>query len=179
MMKELADQPTDLKHWLWQILPPMLILVVLVLTASGTNLLFAAVIFILPMLISIISLVVKLVRYKTHKHRLLRPALTILFFAILILAARSSYQTALNETVEAAKLIHGVCNQQMSCPIIPNGWQRNETSVTKKVGWIYNYLATYHVTEDGFYIYLYWGPDTGNYIRGGVGKELTSEVRSN
>ena len=91
--------------------------------------------------------------------------------------ARWSYQTALDETVEAAKLIHGSCNQLMTCPVIPDGWDKNQTSITKKVGNLYDYLATYHVTEDGFYIYLYWGPGTGN-IKGGIGKDLTSEVRS-
>ena len=70
------DKP-DIKHWLWQIIPPMVILAVLFGTTSGTSLVFLVGLFIFPVLISVISLIIKLFRFNKRKYFLLRPFLTI------------------------------------------------------------------------------------------------------
>jgi hypothetical protein len=67
------------KHWLYQIIPPLLMLGILFSTDSGTALVFLAGTLIIPTLISAISIIVKLLKFKKRKYFLVRPLLTIVF----------------------------------------------------------------------------------------------------
>ena len=94
------------KHWLFQVIPPLLMLGILFATNNGSALVFLAGFFILPVLFSIISIIVKLIFFKKRKYFLIRPLLTIIVFAFIMGLALSTYDIALKQAVSAAELIH-------------------------------------------------------------------------
>lgn len=163
------EKEINVKHWLFQILPPLSILCILFLTDNGTSLVFLAGIFIIPFLISIFSVIAKLIQFKKKKYFLVRPLLTIVFFFFIFVIAHWTYKVALKETISAAKIIHEECNQNLICPENPVGWNVDDSSVKRnKFGFWFKYTAIYSYQPKSFKIHIYRGPDTGVDINGGV-----------
>ena len=164
----------DIKHWLSQTLPPLLILSILFTTTNGTSLVFLSGIFVIPVLISLISLLIKVFKYKERKHFMLRPALTILFFFIVLSIAQWSYKIALEDAVNAARIIQEECNQFSSCPNNPKGWDVDRSRISRNdLGIWFKYQANYQYKPNSFNIRVYQGPDIGDNITGGVNLPFT------
>ena len=154
------------KHWLFQILPPCLMLLPLLITKDGTGFVFLAGIFILPALISILSILIKLFSFKRKKHFFLRPILTVLFMVFLFVVASWSKSIALEEAVTIAESLLNQCNAMSKCPDKPDGWEIDRYSARAKLGSWYKYHASYTTDEQGFKISLYYGPDYSDLISG-------------
>ena len=162
-------QPLGMKHWLYQIVPPLLMLCVLFSTSSGTSLVFLAGIFIIPVLVSLISIIAKLIFFKKRKHYLVRPLLTIAIFILIFIIANWTYKIALDQTIDEARLIHQQCNDNFACPENPAGWQKDGSRIRKNdLGFWLKYSAAYYYNKDSFNIRVYQGPDLGDNIGGGV-----------
>ena len=157
------------KYWLHQVIPPLLMLGILFSTDSGTALVFMAGIFIIPTLISTLSIIVKLFNFKKRKYFLVRPLLTIVFFILILVISQWSYKIALEQATSAAQVIHGECNSKSYCPENPSGWDVNDSRITKRdLGFWLKYSALYYYNEKDFKIRVYQGPDLGETITGGV-----------
>lgn len=170
-----------LRHWLLQILPPLLMLSVLFAATQGPSLVYLAGLFVIPVLISAISILAKLIFFGKRKYFLVRPALTIAIFVLLLVIADLSYDRALAQTVESARAIHRHCNDQGVCPRRPGGWLVEGSRIRRNdLGDWLSYPASYHYDEAGFEIRVYRGPDIGDVIRGGVGRafEVTPYVEN-
>lgn len=107
------------KHWLYQLIPPLLMLAILFTTNKGPALVFLAGIFIIPVLFSLISIIAKLIYFKKKKYFLPRPVLTIAIFILILSIAHWTYSVALEQAISTANIIHEQCNQDISCPENP------------------------------------------------------------
>jgi hypothetical protein len=58
---EKENETLGLKHWLLQVIPPSLMLCVIFTTTSGTSLVFIAGFLVLPVVVSLISIIAKLI----------------------------------------------------------------------------------------------------------------------
>ena len=162
-------QSPGLKHWLLQLIPPLLLSGVLLATNSGTSLVFLTGILVLPLLVSLISILVKLIRFRQRKYYLVRPLLVVAIFILIIHIANWSYGTALEQAIDEARIIHDQCNQHSTCPNNPVGWQVDDSIIRKNdLGRWFNYTALYFYDEASFNIRVYQGPDRGDIITGGV-----------
>ena len=158
------------RHWLLQAIPPSLILLTLFSTRSGTALVFIVGFFVIPVLVSLVSILFKLLDFRNRKFFLVRPVLTIVFFFMVIAIAQISYSTALEQATEAATILHEQCNTNGVCPAQPEGWIVNERRISRRdLGGLYKYTASYYYEPYSFSIRVYQGPDLGEVIRGGVG----------
>jgi hypothetical protein len=72
-----AHEKPGKKHWLFQVIPPLLMLGVFVITTNGTSLVFLVGLLLLPVLVSFVSIIVRLISFKKKKYFLVRPVLTI------------------------------------------------------------------------------------------------------
>ena len=157
------------KHWLYQVIPPLLMLCVLFATDNGTALVFLAGMFILPVLISVLSIIVKLFNLKKRKFYLARPSLTIVFFILILGISQWTYKIALEQAISAAKAVHDECNSKSYCPENPTGWEINDSRIIKRdLGFWFTYSASYYYNKEDFKIRVYQGPDLGETITGGV-----------
>ena len=157
------------KHWLYQVIPPLLMLCVLFATDSGAAMVFLAGIFMLPTLISVISIITKLFQIKKKKYYLVRPLLTISLFTLILGIAQWTYRIALEQASSAAKAIHDECNLKSYCPENPPGWDIDGSRIIKRdLGFWLKYSASYHYNNKNFEIRVYHGPDLGETITGGV-----------
>ena len=172
-----SDMPTSKKtavnpgwkHWLFQVVPPLLMLCLFLATSSGTSLVFMAGFLILPVLISLISIIAKLIFFKKRKYHLVRPALTVAVFILIFVIAHWTYAMALEHTVREAREIHRQCNRNQVCPASPAGWQGKDSWVRRNdLGFWLKYTASYYRDGNRFSIRLYQGPDLGDVINGGV-----------
>ncbi len=162
-------QTPGMKHWLYQIVPPLFMLCVLFATSSGTSLVFLAGIFIIPVLVSFISIIVKLIFFKKRKYYLIRPLLTIATFILILIIANRTYKIALAQTIDEARIIHQQCNHNLICPENPVGWQNRGSRIGKSdLGFWLKYSASYYYSKESFNIRVYQGPDLGDIIKGGV-----------
>ncbi|MFT5395940.1 MAG: hypothetical protein ACI85N_001128 [Gammaproteobacteria bacterium] len=157
------------KHWLYQVIPPLLMLGILFSTDNGAALIFLMGILIIPALISALSIFVKLFKFKKRKHYLVRPLLTIVFFILILATSQWSYKIALEQATSAAQVIHGECNSKSYCPEIPSGWEVDGSRIIKRdLGFWLKYSASYYYNKDDFIIRVHQGPDLGETITGGV-----------
>jgi len=142
---------------------------VLLTTTSGTSLVFITGFLLLPVLVSLISIIAKLIFIRKKKYYLVRPLLTLAVFVLVLWFANWMYQLALEQTVDAASAIHQQCNEDSACPESPAGW-RNETSGVSKrdFGFWFKFIALYQSSQGSFSIRVYQGPDIGDTITGGV-----------
>lgn len=164
-----GNQTLGMKHWLLQVIPPMSMLGLLIATTSGTSLVFLVGLLILPVLFSLISIVAKLIFFKKRKHYLVRPLLVIAMFILIIYIANWSYQVALEQTINEARMIHDQCNKNLICPENPVGWQVDDAMIRKDdLGFWLKYTALYRYDKAGFNMRVYKGPDIGDNITGGV-----------
>ena len=163
------NQPPGIRHWLFQIVPPLLMFGVLLTTRNGTSLVFVASFLLLPVLVSLISIIAKLIFFKKKKYHLIRPVLTIAVFILILWFANWTYQIALDQTVDEASSMHQQCNEDLTCPESPAGWQNDRSSVSRKdFGIWFKYIALYQYHKESFSIRVYQGPDIGDTITGGV-----------
>ena len=163
------NQPPGIRHWLFQVVPPLLMFGVLLTTSSGTSLVFVAGLLLLPVLVSLISIVAKLIFFSKKKYHLLRPLLTIAVFVLIMWFANWTYQIALDQTVNEASSMHQQCNEELACPESPAGWQKERSGISKKkFGFWFKYIALYQYNKGSFSIRVYQGPDIGDTITGGV-----------
>ena len=152
-----------------QIVPPLLMFAILPMTTSGTALVYLSGLLLLPVLVSVISIVVKAIFFRKKKYHLVRPLLTIAVFLAIIFIANRTYQVALEQTVIEARKIHRQCNENSACPENPQGWLRDGSWIRKTdLGPWFKYTASYHYDKRHFRIRVYQGPDTGDNISGGV-----------
>ncbi len=157
------------KHWFYQIIPPSLMLSILFATRNGTSLVFLTGIFVLPVLISFLSILFKLLNFKKRKYFLIRPLLTISFFILILGIAHWSYSIALKQVINEATRIHQYCNENLSCPLNPVGWEVDEDRIKKNdLGFWLKYSASYYYDKESFDIRVYQGPDMGDTISGGI-----------
>ena len=162
-------QPPGIRHWLLQVVPPLLMFGVLLTTTNGTSLVFVASFLLLPVLVSLISIIAKLIFFNRKKYHLVRPLLTLGVFALILLFANWTYQIALDQTVAEARSLHQQCNQNLSCPESPAGWHKDGSSVSRKdFGSWFKYITMYRYNKGNFSIRVYQGPDIGDTITGGV-----------
>ncbi len=168
---EKDNRSPGMKHWLFQITPPSLMLCVFFTTTNGTSLVFIAGFLVLPVIVSLISIIAKLIFYKKRKYYLARPLLTIAMFVLVLVVANWTYQTALDQTIGEARNIHQQCKDNGACPENPVGWQKDGSWVRKdELGFWLKYIASYHYANESFDIRLYRGPDLGDIISGGVNR---------
>jgi len=157
------------KHWLYQVIPPSLMLFILFATDNGTALVYLTGIYILPVLISILSIIVKIFKFKKKKYYLVRPFLTIVFFILILAISQWTYKIALEQATSAAQLIHDECNSKSFCPENPSGWEVNDSRIVKRdLGFWLKYSASYYYSKEDFEMRVYQGPDLGETITGGV-----------
>ena len=166
-----------IKHWLWQIIPPVLMLAVLLATDNGAALVFLLGIFVIPALISILSVIAKLIFFHKRKYFLPRPLLTLAVFMLVFISAQWSYSVARDQARVAAGMIHDQCNMEILCPIHPHGWEIDGSRVSRRFGIWFTYPATYMYRQRSFVIHLQQGFDLGDNITGG--DELELEVKRN
>lgn len=156
-------------HWLYQFAPPLIMVSPLVWTSSGTSLVYLVGLLLLPVLISLVSIVVKLIRFRKKKYFLVRPLLTIVLFVLVLVIAGWTYRIARDQAIEEARIIHLQCNQESSCPKNPGGWQAQDSRIFRSdLGFWLKYTASYQYEEKGFVIRVYRGPDLGDIISGGI-----------
>jgi predicted membrane protein len=166
-----------IRHWLFQIVPPLFMLSILLFTRNGSSLVFLAGFFVLPVLISFFSIIFKLILFKKKKYFLLRPILTIITFLLILGIAQWTYNFALEQATNEVKTIHETCNKKMTCPSNPEGWKVNSTSIRRDdFGFWFKYPAIYSYDPEKLNIRVYRGPDIGEVITGGV--NLPFEVKS-
>lgn len=166
--------PFGTRHWLFQFTPPLLMLGVFLMTTSGTALVFITGFLILPVLISLISIIAKLILFKTRKYYLVRPLLTIAIFVLIFVIAHWTYAVARDQAIAAAGKIHRQCNEIKTCPANPAGWQTGDSRSGKiDLGLWLKYPASYYPEKESFRIRLYQGPDLGDVISGGVDLPFT------
>lgn len=166
------------KHWLLQVIPPTLMLCVLFSTTRGTSLVFIAGFLALPVLVSLVSIVFKLIAFRRRKYFLVRPLLTVAIFVLIFFIADRTYQSALGQAIEEAREIHRQCNETGKCPEHPPGWQGNGSRVGRiDLGIWFKYVALYTANNGSFEVRLYRGPDTGDIISGGAGVPFAVAAR--
>lgn len=163
------------RHWLFQVLPPGLILLVLFATENGSGLVFILGIFLLPVLVSVVSLIAKLIFLHKRKYFLLRPGLTIAFFILVFQVANLSYSVALDQAVAEAEKIQMQCIRDAFCTSNPAGWTTNGMRASQRFGSWFVYQANYRADDKVFVIDLFQGPDLGDTITGGVNLAVKSE----
>ena len=164
-----ASKRFGVRHWLFQIAPPTLILLTLFSTRNGAALVFLAGFFVIPVLVSLISIVLKLFAFRTRRYFLPRPALTVVFFTAVLAIAHWSYAAALGQATNAAERLHSQCQSDLACPAEPKGWEVDGRRISRRdLGTLYKYSASYHYNPDSFDIRLYQGPDLGHVLTGGV-----------
>jgi len=158
-----------MRHWLLQLIPPLLMLGLFFTTRSGTSLVFLAGLLVIPVVISVISIIAKLMVYRKRKYHLPRPLLTLAVFGLILYLAHWSYESAFEQAVAAAGQIHDQCRQDSACPENPGGWQVDGSRVGRNdFGVWLKYPASYRADDESFHIRLYRGPDSGDNIAGGV-----------
>lgn len=156
-------------HWLLQVIPPLLMLGILFATENGTALVFLTGLLIIPVFISIISIIGKLIFYTKRKYYLIRPCLTVAVFILILAIAQWAYNIALEQATSEARIIHEQCNEYSVCPEHPAGWTVDGSQIRKNdFGFWLKYQASYYYNEQGFDIRVYQGPDLGHNIIGGV-----------
>ena len=166
-----------MRHWFLQIAPPTTILLTLFSTQKGAALVFLVGIFVVPVLVSLISIVFKLVTFKKRKYFLLRPTLTVFFFVSAMAIAQWSYSVALGQATDAAEVLHQQCKSDLACPAEPKGWDVDGRRVSRRdLGTLYKYSASYYYDSDVFDIRVYQGPDLGHIITGGVDVPFSVEA---
>lgn len=171
---ESAVAPAKLRHWLLQILPPVLAFCILLMTASGSSLVYLVGFLVLPVLFSLISIIAKLICFHRKKRFLVRPLLTIAVFMAIFAIGTWTYQHALEQAIDAARLIHQQCNRDAICPQHPAGWQRDGSMLRRDdLGSWLNYIALYRYDSASFSIRIHQGPDLGDVISGGVNLPFT------
>ena len=169
-------RPPAIRHWLLQTLPPLLMFGIFFMTRSGSALVFLIGFLLLPVLISLISIVAKLVRYRQRRRYLLRPILTVAVFISIFAIAESTYQAGRTQAIAAGRVIQQQCQLQGACPDTPAGWQKIDSRVRKNdLGNWLHYIAMYQQDGRRFSIRLYRGPDIGDVISGGVDQPFTVE----
>ncbi|MDJ0708772.1 MAG: hypothetical protein QNJ14_00210 [Woeseiaceae bacterium] len=168
-----ANKQPGLQHWLFQIVPPLTILVPLLGTRNGAGLVFLIGFFVIPVLISMISILFKLLAFKKRKYFLVRPVLMIVLFVGALSITQWSYSSALVKAEEAAAVLHQQCQSDGVCPANPDGWDVDGRRISRRdLGSFYRYTASYYYQADYFEIRVYQGPDLGNVISGGVDTPL-------
>jgi hypothetical protein len=169
-------ETTGTKHWLFQVIPPLLMLCILFATESGTSLVFLAGIFIIPVFISLISIIAKLIFFKKRKCYLVRPVLTVAVFFLILSIAHWTYNVALGQAINAAKIIHQQCNENSVCPVNPVDWKVDDLRIRRNdLGYWLTYSASYYYNKETFNIRVYKGSDSGDIITGGVNIPLKVE----
>lgn len=167
-----------MRHWLLQVVPPLLMLGIFFATSNGTSLVFLAGLLVIPVLVSIISIIAKLIFFKKRKYHLARPLLTLAVFGLILYLANLTYESALDQAVAAGRQIHEQCIRDSACPENPAGWVADGGRVGRyDFGSWLQYIASYHADDQSFRILLYRGPDSGNRISGGVGLPLKVTAR--
>ena len=163
------DKTLGAKHWLYQTIPPLLMLGILFSTDKGTALVYLAGLFIIPTLFSFISILIKLSNLSRKKYYLVRPILTIVIFFLILVISQWTYNIALEQATRAAQTIHDECNLKAYCPDNPIGWEVEDARITKRdLGFWLKYSASYYYKKEYFNIRVYQGPDIGETITGGV-----------
>ena len=163
-----AEFRPGLKHWLFQLLPPFLMLVPIIITKDGTGFVFLAGIFIFPTLISILSVLFKLFSFNKNKYYFARPILTVLFMAVLFVISLWSQSIAKEQALTIAKSMLAECITKLKCPDKPVGWEIDGYNARTKLGGWYKYHASYMADEKGFQISIYYGPDYADLISGNI-----------
>lgn len=163
-------------HWAFQILPPTLILGTLFMAGNGAALVFLVGFFLVPFFFSFLSIILKLLAFRSRKYYLPRPVLTVTFFFLVLAIAQWSYRVALDQATAAAQELHEQCNASGVCPENPAGWSIDGTRVSRNdFGFWHTYSASYSYNPESFDIRVYQGPDIGDVISGGV--DLSFEVQ--
>jgi hypothetical protein len=164
-----SNEALGIKHWLYQVIPPLSMLGVLFATNKGTGLIYFAGILLFPALISFFSVIIKLIFFKKKKYFLIRPCLTIVIFGLVFAIAQWPYDIALEDAISSAKIIHQQCNDDLVCPERPEGWEVDDSRIRRNdLGSWFKYSASYQYNENNFDINVYKMPDLGGNITGGV-----------
>ncbi len=158
----------QLLHWTSQIIPPLSLMVLF--SRHGPGFWFLIGIPILCLLISSITLAIKLCNFKKNKRFLIRPILTISISSVLFIIASYSYNVATAEADEIFKIIDAQCKLNNACPLQIKGWKELEAGkrYRTKVGGYITYPLTYYNSENKFSLYLYQSLDLGKYYEGGI-----------
>lgn len=188
----------DAWYWFWQLAPPLLFF-----TAVLSNLLFGVpfvilLVFSVPFVAigSLVSILVRLMRFSKQRPFLMRPALTLTIAVLLMSQASSSFDLAHEQAVEAAEQVNVICREAGRCPRVPDGWtagssDRRPTNraaaiserdhsgeVAKALGSWIPVRADYHPDADEFQIYLQhpMTPMLIWAIRGGAQRPVTATL---
>ena len=167
-------ESSKLVHWSSQIVPPLLC--IFIFSTHGPGMWFLLGIPLFCLLISVISLSIKLFNYKKNKIYIVRPLLTIFIALLLFSIATTSYNIAKIETIEIAKKIEEECKLKSICPKNIKDWHSvsNFGDYKTKVGGFITYPLFYTYKEKEFSLYLYQSLDMGDTYTGGVNLDLNS-----
>ena len=155
-------------HWIRQIVPPLSLL--MAFSTHGPGFWFLIGIPVLCLLISLITLIIRLCNFKKNKKLIIRPILTISISSVLFIIASYSYSIATSEADEIFKSIDAQCKLNNVCPRQIEGWEELEAgkSYRKKVGGFIRYPLTYYNYENKFSLYLHQFSDLGKNYDGGI-----------
>jgi hypothetical protein len=163
------NKTLGIKHWLFQVIPPLSTVGVLFATNKGSALIYLAGILVIPVLISFFSIIIKLIFFKKKKYFLIRPCLTIAIFIFIFAIFQWSYDIALEDAISSAKVIHQQCNDDLVCPEHPESWKVDDSRILRNdLGSWFKYSASYNYNTNTFDISVYKGRDSGENITGGV-----------
>ena len=144
-------------HWFYQIIPPLLLL--LLFTRQGPGLWFATAVVFMLGFISIISILVMVFRFRKNKRFLLRPILTSVVAFSFYALATSSLKEAKEQAVTIAKNIEALCIKDNVCP---------QSIEHPKVGHFVSYPIRYVNSGSDFTLYLIQSLDWGTRYSSGV-----------
>ncbi len=148
-------------HWLKQILPPLTLL--LFLSKNGISLTFLSGVSLIFLLISIISISIKLFNFSKHKKHLLRPALTSIIAIGINLHSQHSYNIAKDEFYLIARKIESYCDNNTRCPDKMQGWEKLKKGMQYKklIGGSITYPVIYTPHDKTFELYMKRFTDLG------------------
>ena len=176
------ESKPDIKHWLAQSLPPLVLLTAF-FYGDGNLLWYWASIGSLVGIICLISILYSLIKFSEKKYFLLRPALCLFFIIILYSSAIQTYDTAFEEAQTYAEDLQNQCIINERCPRIqPEG---DTGYVNMEFGKLFSYPARFtfkSIEIDGkeneiFILYIYIMNDTGAEFIGGKHLENISIKR--
>ncbi len=162
----------SLGHWLLQVIPPLSL--VFLLSERGPSLVYLVGLSAICAFVSLFSIFFKALHFKKRKKKLVRPLLTCLVFIALFSVANTSYDAAKELAVLEARQINALCHDNGACPSELKGWDKayGDNRLKRRVGnWI-QYPLVYTNNDKDFLIDMLRGPDLGDRISGGVGKEV-------
>ena len=157
-------------HWLFQVLPPLFIVTGI---PYGGAINTIVVIYWLASIISVISILSKLFKFKSKKKYILRPVLTVIVTIVITIVGESTYSIAFQKTHLLGLEIEERCIKNSSCPTKNEVQSMGRYQEITKLDQITYHLSYSHKSDmKTFNLYISKAFDNGAYFIGGTKGEL-------